>query len=54
LGQLDGKVLKVFEKNSGDVPAIVENAVGGLAAEQTSSAVEMKNQTTQPHEERQP
>ena len=37
---------------AGNVPWIVENAVGGLAAEQTGSAVEMKNQTTQPHEER--
>jgi len=37
----------------GNVPLIVENAVGGLAAELTGSAVKMKNQTTQPHEERQ-
>jgi len=37
----------------GNVPGLVENAVGGLAAEQTSLAVnENRNQTHQTHEEK--
>ena len=39
----------------GNVPGVVENAVGGLAVEPTSSAVnEPKNQTHQTHEETRP
>jgi len=37
---------------NGDVPGIVEKAVGGLAAEQTGSAVKSTNQKHQPHEDK--
>ncbi|HEY9175984.1 MAG TPA: hypothetical protein VI136_27200, partial [Verrucomicrobiae bacterium] len=35
----------------GDVPGVVENAVGGLAAKRTSLAVKSTNQTHPTHEE---
>jgi hypothetical protein len=39
---------------SGNVPGVVENAVGGLAAEPTSSAVKRTNQNHQTHEATKP
>jgi hypothetical protein len=40
--------------NNGNVPGVVENAVGGLAVEPTGSAMEITNQNHQTHAETKP
>jgi hypothetical protein len=40
----------IFIGRAGNVPSVVENGIGGLAAEQTGTAVEITNETHQTHE----